>query len=141
MSVATFRGLRQSKSKFCSKIFIYAWIVMFDPSKHSSWQTTLTFEVKQTSFEWKCEKKSEKQFWIFEKFSSPPRNRCCTTTMIFFLIFQKKNIFLQKEVKLGIGLKIFSPENKKLFNLTRPRIFWPSRVQGFWDLKTPNNDM
>ena len=54
MSVMTFRGPKQPKSiLFLSKILIYVWIFMFDPSKCSSWQTTLIFDAKQPSFDWK----------------------------------------------------------------------------------------
>ena len=56
-------GARWPKSKFCSKIFIWAWILMFAPSKHSSWQTTLIIEVKHTSSEWNF-LKNDLELWL-----------------------------------------------------------------------------
>ena len=55
-------GARWPKLKFFSKIFIWAWILMFDPSKRPSWQTTLIFEVK---------KSLKNNFWFLKNSHNP----------------------------------------------------------------------
>ena len=71
MSIEIFRRPRQPKLKFFSKIFIYAWILMFDPSKCSSWQTTLIFEAKNQVFIEKVKKKFKNNFGFLKNSHRP----------------------------------------------------------------------
>ena len=63
--------LRTQKWNICSKIFIYALILMFDPSKCSSHKTALIYELKQAIIKGKSGEKLQKHIWDFQKILVP----------------------------------------------------------------------